>query len=43
MLLKLEGKQRKVTDESMKYKQLLDEGIITEKEFTKKSNKISME
>jgi hypothetical protein len=27
----------------MKYKELLDEGIITEKEFTKKSNKISME
>ncbi len=42
--------QQSVTDEIMKYKELLDEGIITEKEFTikekellRKTNKISME
>ena len=33
-LLELEGNQQRVTDEIMKYKELLDEGIITDKEFS---------
>ena len=33
MLLELWGKQQSITSEIMKYKDLLDEGIITEKEF----------
>ena len=47
--MELGGKQQKVKDEIMKYKDLLDEGIITEKEFLIKEelllnlNKISME
>ena len=42
--------QQSIEDEIMKYKELLDERIITEEEFTikekqllRKSNKISME
>ena len=40
MLLELEGKQQKVTDEIMKYKELLDEKIITEEEFSIKEKEL---
>jgi hypothetical protein len=40
MLLKLGGKQQSITDEIMKYKDLLDEGIITEKEFLIKEEEL---
>jgi len=40
ILLELEGKQQKVTEEIMKYKDLLDEGIITEKEFLIKQEEL---
>ena len=53
MSLELEWNQQRVTDEIMKYKELLDEGIITKKEFSvkeeellfylKEYNKISMQ
>jgi len=33
MLLKIDGKQQNIIYEIMKYKELLDEGIITEGEF----------
>ena len=40
MLLGLEGKKQRVTDEIMKYKELLDEGIITEEEFSIKEKEL---
>ena len=40
MLLELEVKQQSITDEIMKYKKLLDEGIITEKEFLIKEEEL---
>jgi len=40
MLLKLKGKQQDVTVEIMKYKELLDEGIITEEEFSIKEKEL---
>jgi len=40
MLMELEGQQQNVTDEIMKYKELLDEGIITEKEFSIKKKEL---
>jgi len=40
MLMDLEGQQVKVTDEIMKYKELLDDGIITEKEFSIKKKEL---
>jgi len=40
MLMDLEGQQQKVTDEIMKYKELLDDGIITEKEFSIKEKEL---
>ena len=39
MLLESEDKKR-TTDEIMKYKDLLDEGIITEEEFSIKEKKL---
>ena len=49
MLLESEDKKQRTTDEIMKYKELLDEGIITKEEFSikekellRKANKISM-
>jgi len=41
MLLELKGKQQRVTNEIMKYKALLDEGIITEEEFSIKKKELS--
>lgn len=35
MLLELEWNQQRVTAEIMKYKELLDEGIITEEKYLK--------
>ena len=40
MLLKLESKHQSAIDEIMKYKELLDEGIITEKEFSIKEKEL---
>lgn len=40
MLLELEIKQQSIKDEIMKYKDLLDEGIITEKEFLIKKEEL---
>ncbi|MCJ7690175.1 MAG: SHOCT domain-containing protein [Clostridiaceae bacterium] len=40
MLLKLEFKQQRITDEIMKYKDLLDEGVITKKEFSIKKEEL---
>ena len=40
MLLKLDGKQQSITDEITKYKELLDEGIITEEEFCIKEEEL---
>ena len=40
MLLELEWNQQRVTAEIMKYKELLDEGIITEKEFSIKEKEL---
>lgn len=40
MEMDLEGKLQKVTDEIMKYKELLDDGIITEKEFSIKKKEL---
>jgi len=40
MLMELEWQQQKVTDEIMKYKELLDEGIITEREFSIKKKQL---
>lgn len=40
MLLALGGKQQSITDEIMKYKDLLDDGIITEKEFLIKKEEL---
>lgn len=40
IVLKLRGKQQCITDEIMKYKDLLDEGIITEKEFLIKKEEL---
>ena len=40
MLLGVEGKQQRVTDEIMKYKELLDDGIITEEEFSIKEGEL---
>ena len=40
MLLELGGKQQSITGEIMKYKDLLDEGIITEKEFLIKKEEL---
>ena len=40
MLLKLDGKQQNVTNEIMKYKELLDEKIITEEEFSIKEKEL---
>ena len=40
MLLELEWNQQRVTAEIMKYKELLDEGIITEKEFSVKEKEL---
>jgi len=40
MLMELKGQQQKVTDEIMKYKELLDDGIITEKEFSIKKKEL---
>ena len=40
MLMELVGQQQKVTDEIMKYKELLDEGIITEEEFSIKKKEL---
>ena len=40
MLVELKGQQQKVTDDIMKYKELLDEGIITEKEFSIKEEEL---
>ena len=40
MLLELEWTEQKVTAEIMKYKELLDEGIITEEEFSIKEKEL---
>ena len=40
MLLGVEGKQQRLTDEIMKYKELLDDGIITEEEFSIKEGEL---
>ena len=40
MLMGLNGQQQKVTDDIMKYKELLDDGIITEKEFSIKKKEL---
>ena len=40
MLLELEWNQQRVTAEIMKYKELLDEGIITEEEFSIKEKEL---
>jgi len=40
MLLELEWNQQKVTAEIMKYKELLDDGIITEEEFSIKEKEL---
>ena len=40
MLLELKGKQQEVAVEIMKYKELLDEGIITEEEFSIKEKEL---
>lgn len=40
MLLDLEWNQQRVTAEIMKYKELLDEGIITEEEFSIKEKEL---
>jgi hypothetical protein len=40
MLLELEIKQQSIKDEITKYKDLLDEGIITEKEFLIKQEEL---
>ena len=40
MLLELEGNQQRVTDEIMKYKELLDDGIITKEEFSIKEKEL---
>jgi len=40
MLLELEWTQKRVTAEIMKYKELLDEGIITEEEFSIKKKEL---
>ncbi|MCB2295781.1 SHOCT domain-containing protein [Clostridium algoriphilum] len=38
--MQLEGNQQRVTDEIMKYKELLDEGIITKEEFSVKEEEL---
>ncbi|MCB2296078.1 SHOCT domain-containing protein [Clostridium algoriphilum] len=38
--MELERKQQRVTDEIMKYKGLLDDGIITEEEFSIKEKEL---
>ncbi|MCB2296045.1 hypothetical protein LGK95_21585 [Clostridium algoriphilum] len=38
--MELEGNQQRVTDEIMKYKELLDDGIITKKEFSIKEKEL---
>lgn len=38
--MELEEQEQKVTDEIMKYKELLDDGIITEKEFSIKKKEL---
>lgn len=40
MLLQLEVNQQRLTDEIMEYKELLDEGIITEEEFSVKEEEL---
>jgi len=40
MLLESEDKQQRITDEIMKYKELLDDGIITEEEFSIKKKEL---
>jgi hypothetical protein len=40
MLLELEIKQQSIKDEIMKYKDLLDDGIIKEKEFLIKKEEL---
>ena len=40
MLLELEWNQQRVTAEIMKYKELLDEGIITKEEFSIKEKEL---
>ncbi|MCB2295666.1 SHOCT domain-containing protein [Clostridium algoriphilum] len=38
--MELERKQQRVTDEIMQYKELLDDGIITEEEFSIKKKEL---
>ncbi|MCB2295406.1 SHOCT domain-containing protein [Clostridium algoriphilum] len=38
--MELEGNQQRVTDEIMKYKELLDDGIITEEDFSIKEKEL---
>jgi hypothetical protein len=40
MFLKLDGNEQRVKDEITKYKELLDEGIITEEEFSIKKKEL---
>jgi hypothetical protein len=40
MLLESKDKKQRITDEIMKYKELLDEGIITEEEFSVKEEEL---
>lgn len=40
MILELDDKQQSIKDEIMKYKDLLDEGIIIEKEFLIKQEEL---
>ena len=40
IVLELEGNKQRVTDEIMKYKELLDEGIITQEEFSIKEKEL---
>ena len=39
-MLESKDKEQGITDEIMKYKELLDEGIITEEEFSIKKKKL---
>ena len=40
ILLELEDKKQKITDEIMEYKELVDEKIITEEEFSIKEKEL---